>query len=90
MSLMHSFTCGFTISLHKIRWTRTTSLALRSLASLYTKACLGHGLFNHPDGDWLLCFRIDALLGYERGDLLPELGEFVVSFCFADLDLPLL
>ena len=63
-----------------------TSLALRSLARLYTKTRLGHSLFYHPDRDWCLRFRIDALLGYERGDLLPELGKFMVPFCFTDLD----
>ncbi len=78
------------VSLVNIMWTRTTRLALRGLACLYAKARLCHRLFYHPNRDWLLCFRIDTLLGYECGDLLPKLGEFMVSFCFADLDFPFL
>jgi hypothetical protein len=88
MSLMHSVTCRVTISSNNIRWTRTTSLALCGLARLDAKARLGHCLFYHSDGDWLLCFRVNTLLGYKCGDFLPELGEFVVSFCFTNLDLP--
>ena len=78
------------VSLHNIRWTRMTCLALRGLACLYANAGLCHCLFYHPNRDCLLCFRIDTLLGYECGDLLPKLGEFMVSFCFADLDFPFL
>jgi hypothetical protein len=67
-----------------------TCLALRRLARFYAEARFGHCLVYHPNRDCLLCFRIDTLLGYECGDLLPKLSEFMASFRFADLDFPFL
>lgn len=61
-------------------------LALGVFILLDAVAGLCHRLFDHPDGVRPLRGGIDAFLGDEGRDFLPQRSKIVVSLLLADLD----
>ena len=67
-----------------------TYLALGCLPLLHTEARFRHGLVDDANRVWSLCRRVDAFLGYKRGNLPAQGRQIVVTLFLANLKLALL